>query len=73
MRKNAFLIKLGRNIAKRREEKDYTQASFARLCNKDPQSHYRIENGIVNPSIFSLKLIADKLGITLAELLDIDY
>lgn len=72
MTKNSFLIKLGRRIAKLREEKGYSQASFARICNKDPQSHYRIENGIVNISIFNLKFIADKLGISLSELLDFD-
>jgi transcriptional regulator with XRE-family HTH domain len=72
MHKNSYLLKLGRRIAKLREEKGHSQASFARLCNKDPQSHYRIENGIVNISIFNLKLIADKLGITLSELLDFE-
>jgi putative transcriptional regulator len=72
MTKNSFLLKLGRRIAKLREEKGYTQASFARLCNKNPQSHYRVENGLVNPSIFLLQQIAEELGITLSELLDFE-
>jgi transcriptional regulator with XRE-family HTH domain len=70
MTKNAYLLKLGRHIAKLRQEKGHSQASFARLCNKSPQNYYRIENGLVNISIFNLKQISDKLNLHLSELLD---
>jgi putative transcriptional regulator len=70
MTKNAYLLKLGRHIANLRAEKGFSQAAFARLCKKSPQNYYRIENGIVNISIFNLKSIADNLNMTLSELLD---
>lgn len=73
MTKKAFLLKLGRHIAKIREQKGYSQASIARKASKDPQSFYRLENGIVNPSIFYIKEIADELDLTVSELLNFEY
>ncbi len=73
MTKKSFLLKLGRHIAKLREQKGLNQANLARKSGKDPQSLYRLENGIVNPSIFYLKEIADELEMTVSEILDFEY
>jgi transcriptional regulator with XRE-family HTH domain len=37
------------------------------LCNKDPQSLERVENGKVNPSAFYLKTLADALNVEIEE------
>jgi putative transcriptional regulator len=66
-----FKKKLGKRIAKLRENKGFTQAQLAALINKDFQSISRIENGRVNASGYILKQIADALNISMNELFDI--
>jgi len=47
------------------------QADLARACNKDRQAIEIIENGKVNPTIFSLYEIAKALEVELASLVEI--
>jgi putative transcriptional regulator len=68
MNKEAYLKKLGSNIAQLRISKGLSQADLARSCNKDPQSLNRLERGRINPSIFYLQEIADELGISIKDL-----
>jgi putative transcriptional regulator len=70
MNKEAFLIKLGNNIRKLREEKEMSQTQLAHNCDKDPQSIERVENGKINPSVYYLSEIAKGLGVPLKKLLD---
>ncbi|MFT4063052.1 MAG: helix-turn-helix transcriptional regulator [Edaphocola sp.] len=54
-------IRLGKNIS---------QADLARSCDKDPQSLNRIEKGRVNPSVNTLKEIADMLEVNVRDFFD---
>jgi len=65
--KEEFLKKLGDNIVRIRKSKNLTQTGLAHLCNKDPQSLERVENGKVNPSAFYLKTLADALNVEIEE------
>lgn len=71
MTKETFLKKVGKHIALLREKRGLSQTELALRCDKDKQSLNRLEKGKINPSIFYLKEIADELGISLKELLDI--
>ena len=71
MKKEDFLIKLGKHIVKIRTLKGWSQAELSRNCDKDRQSIERLENGKINPSAYYLKQIADGLKIFLSELLDL--
>jgi putative transcriptional regulator len=72
MNKIAYLIKLGKNIARLRISKGISQAELARGCDKDPQSLNRLEKGRINPSIIYLQEIATELGVKVKELVDFD-
>ena len=73
MIKEAFLKKLGKNIARLREEAGLSQTELALRCDKDRQSLNRLEKGRINPSAFYLAEIAVELKISPKELLDFDY
>lgn len=68
MTKDAFLKKLGKNIARLREEAGISQTDLALRCDKDKQSLNRLEKGRINPSAFYLSEIAAELKIPLNEL-----
>ncbi|MBW0176619.1 helix-turn-helix transcriptional regulator [Sediminibacterium sp.] len=63
--------KIGQRIIALREEKGWTQADLARACNKDRQAIEIIENGKVNPTIFSLYEIARALEVELSILVEL--
>ncbi|MFI5450937.1 helix-turn-helix domain-containing protein [Pedobacter sp. UC225_61] len=65
-----FKKKLGKQIAKLREDKGLTQSQLSALINKDFQSISRIENGRVNASGYILKEIADALAVDMNRLFD---
>lgn len=67
-----FLQKLGAAIAKKRTEAGMNQAQFALRCDMDRQNMSRIEKGKTNPTILTLKMIADELKIPLKDLLEFD-
>jgi len=71
MTKETFLKKVGKHIALLREKKGLSQTELALRCDKDKQSLNRLEKGKINPSIYYLKEIAEELGVSLKELLDI--
>lgn len=47
-----------------------SQAELARACGKDRQNIEKIENGRVNPTLFSLYEIAEALEVSLVEIVD---
>mgnify|MGYP006180186709 CR=1 FL=1 len=51
-----------------RAERGWSQSDLARACSKDRQAIEKIENGKVNPTIFSLYEIAKALKVSLEEL-----
>jgi putative transcriptional regulator len=69
--KKEFLQKLGKRIVDERRKRNISQVELAHVCNKDPQSLERVENGKVNPSAFYLLEIADGLSISVQELFNV--
>ncbi|WP_293301824.1 helix-turn-helix domain-containing protein [Allomuricauda sp.] len=60
--------KLGKRVVQLREEKGWSQADLARACKKDRQALEKIENGKVNPTVYTLYEIAQVLEVPLYEL-----
>lgn len=71
MKKEDFLKKLGENIVRLREKKGLRQIDLAIELNIDDSSLRRIESGRTNPTIITLKKIADVLKVNLSELVDV--
>jgi putative transcriptional regulator len=59
---------IGKKIKFLREQKGWSQSDLARACDKDRQAIEKIENGKVNPTIFSLLEISKALAVPLSEL-----
>lgn len=72
MTKDAFLKKLGKNIARLREKVGLSQSELALRCDKDRQSLNRLEKGKINPSAYYLLEIAAELKVPVSDLLDFD-
>ena len=72
MTKETFLKKLGRNVARLREEAGISQTELALRCDKDRQSLNRLEKGRINPSVFYLLQIAEELKTSVKTLLDFE-
>lgn len=70
MTKDRFKKLLGQRIKELREKKGWSQADLARQAGKDRQAIEIIENGKVNPTVYSLFEIAKVLDVSLSELLN---
>lgn len=68
MKKEQLNKKLGQRIIELRTEKNMSQSDLARACGKDRQAIEKLENGKVNPTLFSLYEIAKALDITVSEI-----
>ena len=66
--KDELKIAIGKRIVELRTKKGWSQSDFARACNKDRQAMEKLENGKVNPTIYSLLEIAEALEVDLKEL-----
>lgn len=71
MDQDRFLIALGENIRRIRKSKGRRQEDIALECNCDKASLSRIEGGIGNPTILTLKKIAESLSVNIADFLPI--
>ncbi len=70
MEKTELNKKIGEKIVHLRVEKGWSQSDLARASLKDRQAIEKLENGKVNPTIYSLYEIAKVLGVDLQELVD---
>ena len=70
MDKEQLKKKIGQRIVELRSQKGWSQSDLARACNKDRQALEKLENGKVNPTVYSLLEIAMALGVSLKELFD---
>jgi len=59
---------LGLTIRTLRKERGLTQIELAYRCNMEPSNLNRIEAGRTNPTVRSLTLIANGLGVKLSSL-----
>lgn len=71
MTKDKLKIELGKRIVMLREQKGWSQSDLARACNKDRQAIEKLENGKVNPTLYTLLELANALEVSLSELLDL--
>ncbi|AOR28259.1 transcriptional regulator, Cro/C1 family [Formosa sp. Hel1_33_131] len=70
MDKEQLKKKVGQRIIELRSQKGWSQSDLARACNKDRQALEKLENGKVNPTIYSLLEIAKALEVPLKKLVD---
>ncbi len=69
MKKDELKAQIGKRLIDLRTKKGWSQSDFARACNIDRQTIEKLENGRVNPTIYSLYEFAEVLEISLSELL----
>ncbi len=69
MTKDELKKKIGQRIIELRTQKGWTQSDLARACGKDRQAMEKLENGKVNPTLFSLLEISEALGVSLSQLI----
>ncbi|GAA3619808.1 helix-turn-helix domain-containing protein [Flavivirga jejuensis] len=70
MDKEQLKKKIGQRIVELRNQKGWNQSDLARACNKDRQAMEKLENGKVNPTLFTLLEISKALETTLSELIN---
>ncbi|KAB1155305.1 helix-turn-helix transcriptional regulator [Tenacibaculum aiptasiae] len=70
MDKEQLKKKIGQRIVELRSKKNWSQSDLARACNKDRQALEKLENGKVNPTVYSLLEIAKALEVPLKELVN---
>lgn len=63
IRNTELLLKFGKHLKQVRESKGLSQHELARLCDIEHSQISRIERGIVNTTISTLFLIAEKLNV----------
>ena len=68
MNKSELKIEIGKRIIELRTKKKWSQSDLARSCNKDRQAIEILENGKVNPTIYTLYQVAKGLEVSLHEL-----
>ncbi|MCE2734796.1 MAG: helix-turn-helix domain-containing protein [Flammeovirgaceae bacterium] len=68
MTKEKLKKEIGKKIKFLREQRGWSQSDLARACEKDRQAIEKIENGKVNPTVFSLLEISKALSVPLSEL-----
>lgn len=59
MDKEQLKKKIGQRIVELRSQKGWSQSDLARACNKDREAMEKLENGKVNPTIYSLLEISN--------------
>lgn len=68
MKKAELNKKIGQRIVELRTKKGWSQSDLARACNKDRQAIEKLENGKVNPTLYSIFELANALEVSLSEL-----
>jgi len=72
MDNDAFLIKLGFQVALLRKEKGIKQIELANLCDIERSNMRRIEAGRTNPTVLTLLKICDALNISIGKLFEFE-
>ncbi len=70
MTKDELKKNIGQRIVELRTQKGWSQSDLARAVGKDRQAIEKLENGKVNPTLYSLLEIAEALKVSLAVLVD---
>ncbi|MDW3195447.1 MAG: helix-turn-helix transcriptional regulator [Cytophagales bacterium] len=67
MTKDELKTRIGQRIIELRTAKGWSQSDLARACGKDRQAIEKLENGKVNPTLYSLYEVAKALEVSLKE------
>mgnify|MGYP003580075226 CR=1 FL=1 len=70
MKKNELKKKIGQRIIQLREKKGWSQSDLARACGKDRQAIEKLENGRVNPTLYTLYEVAESMQVSIRDLID---
>ncbi|MCH3885671.1 helix-turn-helix domain-containing protein [Tenacibaculum aquimarinum] len=70
--KKRLQLAIGKRIKTLREEREIPQQDLAAKCNLEKSNLSRLEAGGTNPTIYTLQRIADSLGISLMEIVNLD-
>lgn len=70
MIKQELQKKIGQRIVDLREQRGMNQSDLARACDKDRQAIEKLENGKVNPTLFTLVEVSKALNVSLSELVN---
>lgn len=62
--------KIGQRIVALRSQKGWSQSDLARACDKDRQALEKLENGKVNPTLFTLLEISRALEVRIKDLVN---
>ena len=68
MTKESLKKSIGKKIVELRLKKGWNQSELARECGKDRQALEKLENGKVNPTLYTLLEISKALNVSLREL-----
>lgn len=68
VRDEAFLRRFGAHLRRLRTERNLSQYQLADMANVGRSQIIGIENGSINPTICTLRAVADGLGVPLGEL-----
>ena len=68
--KEKLQIAIGKRVRTLREEKNLSQQELAALCTFEKSNLSRLEAGGTNPTLYTLKKIAESLEVSLKELMD---
>lgn len=71
MTRDMLKTKVGERIIEFRKKKGWSQSDLARACKKDRQTIEKLENGKVNPTLYTLLEVATALEISLSKLVDV--
>lgn len=72
MTKDQLKVNIGKRIIELRTQKGWSQSDLARACEKDRQAIEKMENGKVNPTLYSLYEISKALEEPLHQLVNFD-
>ncbi|MEJ1929482.1 helix-turn-helix transcriptional regulator [Nostoc sp. NIES-2111] len=72
MKEDEFKSKLGAQIKQLRMGSGLSQVELAYRCDMEKQNMYRLESGSENPTILTLKKVAEALNVSLIRLLDFE-
>tara|TARA_R110002074_G_scaffold169778_1_gene331622 strand:+ start:1515 stop:1739 length:225 start_codon:yes stop_codon:yes gene_type:complete len=70
--KDKLQLAIGKRVKKLREERKIPQQDLAAKCNIEKSNLSRLEAGGTNPTIYTLKRIADNLGVSLCDIVSLD-
>jgi hypothetical protein len=64
----AYLIEFGKNLKRLREQKGFSQEELANLAEVSLPQITRIERGVINPTICTIKSLAEGLGVEMSSM-----